>query len=316
MKITAGLGSIDDYPAYVEAGADEVFAGYVPSSWMKKGRGLVPLNRREVLYVNVQIGSESEMHILADMVKEYGVPVTITFNSPFYPPAFLDDAAAVIEDCIHMGFSSFIVADPALLIRLHDAGVTERASVHLSGDTAQINTGMVEVMKQLGISRLIFQRRNSPEEIREIIKGQGEMEYEAFALNEMCHYDGAFCSSLHCDELSPTCRLPYRLRNRGKAEASEKAEPADLTDEEPDDYLVGRGGCGLCALWKLQEAGITHLKLVSRGNYTEDSIRDIKALRKALEILEESSSEDDYIRNMKKELFPSGCSRNCYYPVN
>ena len=27
MKITSGLGSIDDYPRYVRAGADELFCG-------------------------------------------------------------------------------------------------------------------------------------------------------------------------------------------------------------------------------------------------------------------------------------------------
>ena len=30
MKIIAGLGSIDEYVRYVEAGADEFFCGYVP----------------------------------------------------------------------------------------------------------------------------------------------------------------------------------------------------------------------------------------------------------------------------------------------
>ena len=38
MKITAGLGSIDDYPRYVRAGADELFCGYVPFSWSEKIR--------------------------------------------------------------------------------------------------------------------------------------------------------------------------------------------------------------------------------------------------------------------------------------
>ena len=37
MKITAGLGSVDDYLPYVEAGADEFFCGYVPYEWMKNG---------------------------------------------------------------------------------------------------------------------------------------------------------------------------------------------------------------------------------------------------------------------------------------
>ena len=35
MKIVAGLGSIDEYIPYVEAGADVVFCGYVPYSWTK-----------------------------------------------------------------------------------------------------------------------------------------------------------------------------------------------------------------------------------------------------------------------------------------
>ena len=69
MKITAGLGSVDDYLPYVEAGADEFFCGYVPYEWMKNGGLTYPLNRREVLYYNVQIGSESEMEILAALVR-------------------------------------------------------------------------------------------------------------------------------------------------------------------------------------------------------------------------------------------------------
>ena len=45
MKITAGLGSVDDYLPYVEAGADEFFCGYVPYEWMKNGGLTYPLNR-------------------------------------------------------------------------------------------------------------------------------------------------------------------------------------------------------------------------------------------------------------------------------
>ena len=36
MKITAGLGSIDEYERFVQAGADEFFCGYVPFSWAEK----------------------------------------------------------------------------------------------------------------------------------------------------------------------------------------------------------------------------------------------------------------------------------------
>ena len=59
MKIVAGLGSIDEYETFVKAGADEFFCGYVPFSWAEKYGVIHPLNRREVLFYNVQIGSMS-----------------------------------------------------------------------------------------------------------------------------------------------------------------------------------------------------------------------------------------------------------------
>ena len=84
MKITAGLGSIDEYERFVHAGADEFFCGYVPHEWTKKYGTVMPLNRREVLSYNVQIGSLGELEILAAMVKEYGKPVHLTFNALYY----------------------------------------------------------------------------------------------------------------------------------------------------------------------------------------------------------------------------------------
>ena len=81
MKITAGLGSVEEYERFVRDGADEFFCGYVPYEWSEKYGTVMPLNRREVLSYNVQIGSFSEMEILSAMVKEYGRLVHLTFNS-------------------------------------------------------------------------------------------------------------------------------------------------------------------------------------------------------------------------------------------
>lgn len=86
MKIVAGLGSIDEYIKFAEAGADEFFCGYVPYSWSKKYGTVLPLNRREVLCYNVQLGAFSELEILSGMMKKYEKPVHLTFNSPVLYP--------------------------------------------------------------------------------------------------------------------------------------------------------------------------------------------------------------------------------------
>ena len=223
MKITAGLGSVEEYERFVRDGADEFFCGYVPYEWSEKYGTVMPLNRREVLSYNVQIGSFSEMEILSAMVKEYGRPVHLTFNS------------------------------------------------------------------------------------------------------------------LHCDEMGYLCRVPYQLGDvktekvqestkfdkgiQTETELTEVDLEKDISDEialtekcrDSDGYLCGETGCGLCALYQLQEAGITHLKLVGRGNYTDFMEKDIRNLRKALDILEHSDSEKTYLSNLQKVFFPDGCSGNCYY---
>ena len=348
MKIVAGLGSVDEYIPYVEAGADEFFCGYVPYSWTKKYGALLPLNRREVLCSNVQLGAFSELEILAAMIRKYKKPVHLTFNSLYYIPEQYPEIANIIIRCIPIGFNSFIVADPALLLYLRQSGIN--CEIHLSGETAEVNSEMLKYFEKQNLKRLIFHRKNSIEDMNSIINKAGNLtEFEAFTLNEMCQFTGAFCNSLHCDEMCHLCLVPYELgqisemrlkenelkdfllslefqTNETQAENIRSAENVD--EPEDDGYLCGQTGCGLCALYQLEKAGVTHLKLVGRGNYTDYMERDIKNLRKALEILKDvldmektgnipagPEAERRYISQMKREIFgPAGkCSGVCYY---
>ena len=109
MKIAAGLGCIDDYVRFVQAGADEVFCGFVPYEWNKKFGNLFPLNRREVLYYNVQINSYDDMKILKRMEAKYNVPVTITLNYLYYTEEQYPIIADIMKKLIDIGFDEFII---------------------------------------------------------------------------------------------------------------------------------------------------------------------------------------------------------------
>ena len=76
---------------------------------------------------------------------------------------------------------------------------------------------------------------------------------------------------------------------------------------------TGASGCGLCALWKLRNIGVTHLKVVGRGNHTESMLRDIRQLKKAFAILDTVERESEFQKQIQERLFPNGCSGNCYY---
>ena len=275
MKITSGLGSIDDYPRYVRAGVDELFCGYVPFSWSEKYGTVLPLNRREVLNYNVQIGSFSELEILANMVQKYQKPVHLTFNSLYYRPEQYEEIAQLIQQCRSIGFDSYILADPALLVYLRKEKID--CEVHLSGDLGTVNSAMTEVFAKEYPKRIIFQRKNTISEMRAVIRhitAQKEAarkewtyptEFEAFALNELCQFSGAFCNSLHCDEMGYLCRVPYWKKpvslSESKLEKQEKNRPgenisisewdsaSELTNPVSEDgYLCGATGCGLCTL--------------------------------------------------------------------
>ncbi len=311
MKITAGIGSTDAYIPCVQAGADELFCGYVPADWMEKYGIFLPLNRREVLYYPVQIGSRSELQILNSMKEMYGVPVSITLNSLYYTPEQYPILADYIQQCVTDGFSSFIVADMALIIYLYEQGIDRQIQLHISGELSEINHLTIEQCRKLGAKRIIFHRKTTLADMQTCVNTQPELEYEAFVLNEMCHFHGAFCSSLHCDELPHACLIPYRLGGVHSSLAYEEETP-----DTPERSCVGQSGCGLCALWRMREAGISYGKLVSRGNFLEDTVRDIRAFRTALDILDDSAEEVSFQKQLKRQLFPDGCSGTCYYPVN
>ena len=170
------------------------------------------------------------------------------------------------------------------------------------------------------------------------------LEYEAFILNEKCHYTGAFCSSLHCDEMIHLCKMPYDI-----AKVSEQANSFEEVnrkieqyynqfDENKDEetleenqyyiqnesyeegevetgssYILGETGCGLCALKRMKMAGVTHLKVVGRGNSVDNMKRDVENLRKAIDMLEDVEGNNTYEIMVKDRLFKGKCSGQCYY---
>jgi collagenase-like PrtC family protease len=336
MKIVAGLGCIDDYITLVKAGADEVFCGYVPYEWNKKYGNLFPLNRREVLYYNIQIGSFEDMKILKKMVDIYKVPVSITFNYLYYLEEQYEIIAEIIKALISLGFKDFIIADLALILYLKEKGI--KCSIQLSGECAELNSLSIDFFNNLDISRYIFHRKNTIEDMKACISNNEvkNLEYEAFILNEKCHYTGAFCNSLHCDEMIHLCKMPYQLskvrehsnnfkevENRLQRYYKELEDSEELFLEEQGDleneyeteasYILGSTGCGLCFLEGLKKAGVTHLKVVGRGNSIKNMEKDVQGLKKATSMLADTEAIDAYGKRVKDRLLNGKCSGQCYY---
>lgn len=298
MKITAGLSGIEAYSLLADAGADEMFMGFVPSAWLEKYGNLTPLNRREVLLHGIQADAMDEMRLLSAMMEEKGVPVALAFNSICYLPKQYPVIADMLSALARLGFRDWILADPGLILYLKNQGINGR--IHLSGEAGCFSPDAFRLFSSFGIRRCIFPRKMLPEEMAACIAAVPGIEYEAFCLNERCHYSGAFCSSLHCDELDHLCHVPWTPCGPDCFEQDGPGYP-------PDGF--GAGGCALCALPRLERAGVTHLKVVGRGGHAELIARDVRILRRALESGIASAE-------ILRQEIPGGiCSGNCYYPA-
>lgn len=338
VKTMVGMGSVDDYYRFVKAGADEIFCGFVPVEWNQKYGNLLPLNRREVFFYHVQIGAWNDLKILKKMEEVYHVPVTITLNALYYTKSQLRDILPLIRKLVDLGFQDFIIADLALILALKEAKIP--CQIHISGEIGEWNVNTLKFLMDIlsdkektspHLKRIIFHRKNTFSDMKACIeygKQQDQkLEFEAFFLNEMCHYTGGFCNSLHCDEMVHLCQIPYELvsiENCVKEDAVlqkwadkkrefEQADEEDFAEDTEEKELTGETGCGLCALWKMAEIGITHLKLVGRGKSAECMVADVQNVKKVIKILKKSVSEEEYIRKMKEEIFSGNCSGNCYY---
>lgn len=324
MKILVPLSNVDNYEELVEAGADEFYSGFVPYSWLEKYGMWQPINRREFMNTS-NICSLSSMKILSSKVKKYGVSVKITFNGLNYTPAQYEMIKNIIEELIGIGFNTFIIADLGLIhyLREHDINCT----IHVSGEAAVFNHESMAYLNQYNVSRFVFPRKTSIEEMKKCIEKNGrEIEYEAFILNENCVYVGAFCNTLHCDEMSSACFLPYKVSNRD--EISEKMKSImkfytvyNFKENKKESllsesYHIGNHGCGICYLERLQQIGITNMKIVGRGKEMSGLIEDVKYIRGLLKAIKENKFECK-VKELRTEMYGKHCPDRrmfCYYP--
>ena len=111
--------------------------------------------------------------------------------------------------------------------------------IHVSGEVGEENSPMLAMIQKWTPKRIIFHRKVPIEDMKTMIQqgcmGSAAMEYEAFVLNERCQFNGAYCQSLHCDELGHICQIPYELGS-----------------------LERRTGENTW-LWRIRDASLTHL---------------------------------------------------------
>ena len=193
MKIISPLTKINEVEKLINAGTDELYCGIISNTWKKRYTNVACTNKREHLSDN--FSSFKDIGIAVEIAHSYNVPVSLTFNSPYYSKKQYSLLLEHIERALSANVDSFIVADTALISYLNGRGIDISLSVSSVGTC--FNSETAKFYRDMGVKRIILPRHLKLDEIKPIIKNNPSLEFECFVLNCKCINTEGFCTFQH-----------------------------------------------------------------------------------------------------------------------
>ena len=305
MKILAPVKNLLSWIQVVNSWVWEIYFWVVSNEWESKHNFKSILNRRDWSLAN--ISSYSDGKKLIDYARSKGVESYITLNNS----PIINDVELIkeeIRNCIAIKPDALIVKDIyiASLIREIDKDI----QIHCSSLNQVINSESIDFwVKNFNISRMIFPRNISINEIKNLCSLFPNLEFEIFIKNDWCYNSDWVCSSLHLEWLKDG--IPY-VCNR---EAIYKSDDEKFNQ----DYMVlvkNMNDCKVCMIKELLDIkNLVSLKIVGREKALDIILKDIKFVQSALEFstLAETNKEfmDFNIINHTKSLKKDCSHKNC-----
>lgn len=314
MLILSPVDRSSEVPELVEAGAEELYAGYVPPFWSEAFGPVVSCNRRSFDEANV--GSFDDLGALVHAAAVRDVPVHVALNASPIPEGMILRLVTTAAEFARIGVRGVIVSDLSLLLALRGAPF-RRPALHASTLFSAFNGMTIAFLRRAGAERVILARELTTQEIAAMVPPAGETRLETIGFRGRCPNIEGFCTHLHDDPRRTwPCELRYEKEWAGQGESIPQEILAAIGRNEGADRFFS---CGLCAVPFLERAGVHALKIVGRGSETAskvDAVRAVAAMRAYGR--EAIPGPDDCAARGKalyRETFGRPCRpENCYFP--
>ncbi|KAB7708245.1 U32 family peptidase [Bacillus aerolatus] len=329
MNILAPLGAKEEVEMLAESGAEEFYCGITPMEWMEKYSPGVWINRR-----NPYAGFPSfkDLKEAVRQAENYEIPIFLTLNAPYYMEKQYPMLIDLIKRCTEeVGIKAFIVSDPGLMVAMKNK--VPEAAIHVSSLAAPMNTGSIELYKQMQVERIVLPRSVQLNEIPALKEAAGDVELEVFILNDGCVYEESFCMTTHsAGAFCSQSQWDYEpFHSDGNKVLSEK--DFKILNDQVNDYRefvwfvndcncqiandgLPLGPCGLCSLGKLEKMGVDSLKVVGREGAPYRKLASVQMVKAVIDQVRAQASEREIEKTARKiRNQPQYCESGlmCYY---
>ena len=327
MRILSPVSKVDEVERLIQAGAEELYCGLLPSDWPYIA---FSINRRQGPEANFQ--SFNELRRCIDIAHTHSVPLFLTLNEHYYTDKQYPYILDYVKRALDVGVDAFFISDVALLLTFRELKIG--ATVHISTGGTTFNSVCARFYQSLGAKRIILPRHLTLDEIRQIVMKVPGFPFEVFILNSKCPNVDGFCTFHHglaevvdkgkAKRYRNACMIPYDIYLSSPMYNDERLAAVAPRISQERQHLwerthIDARPCGACAIYDFQEMGIYSVKIVGRENSTVKKLVDITFIKNCIVFLnKQKPGREEYIgrtQRLYQETYKYPCrSYMCYYP--
>lgn len=292
----------------------ELYAGFMDAAWEKQFGSGYGLNRMSSFSSGANYESFERLLEAAAKAVTLGIPVNITCNALSYDREQISFfRRRYMEPLLEIGDIGIIASSVEMVKCAREAGFF----VSVSTISGVYNAAAARLYRDAGANSVILPRELTLEEIAAIIQKTPGLEFEAFLMNSGCRFSDSVCMGCHIPRQGGLCQLLDQSGGELCGSATGNELQCQRMSSLVYHSLFMRDACGLCALHRLLNLGVTRGKIVGRSAGSRIVLNTLEWVLRNMEIAASCSDEETYLRKMQ---LPPGTDRrcaggfSCYYP--